>query len=77
MNNNSLSAFFVLEDHYTVLEVKVDPELIGRQIYVQKLARLQCDFLALDFLKQIEMLSVKLHCVHLRENGIQSCLILR
>ena len=51
MQNDRLSAFVIAQDHDIVLEVKVDAELVRRQVDVEKFACFKRYFLAFDFLK--------------------------
>ena len=73
---NWLSAFLILHNHYAVLEIEVDSELICRQVDIPKLTGTQRNFLALDVLEQVEMSRVNLHSTHLSEYSVQSCFVL-
>ena len=75
VNDKGLSADLVREDEHVVLEVEVYAEGLGVELDAPKLASLQGDLLALDFLKQIQMLGVELDGAHLSEDRVERGLV--
>ena len=76
MDYNCLPALLILKDYYAVLKIEVDSEGLWVKLDFPELACLQCNFLTLHFLKQIQVPGVKLYSAHLSKNCVEGCFVL-
>lgn len=75
VDNDRLSRRLILNDDHRVLKVKINPEVLWVQVNSPQLASLIGDLLPLHLLKEVKMVRVQLHNVHLLEYLIHDLLV--